>query len=126
MVWPIVIIMILSEMNLDVGALLATAGIAGLAIGLGAQPIVKDVIGGLFLLFDNIIRVGDPVNIGSTIEAVVGIGVRLVKVRKFEGELVMIPAGEIRTFGNKRIDWARVAVPVGLSYNRNVDALPPS
>jgi small conductance mechanosensitive channel len=84
------------------------------------------MIGGLFLLFDNIIHVGDLVNIGSTIEAVVGIGVRLIKVRRFEGELVMIPAGEIRTFGNKRIDWARVAVPVGLSYNHDVDALPPS
>jgi small conductance mechanosensitive channel len=118
--------MILSETNLEVGALLATAGIAGLAIGFGAQPPIKDVIGGLFLLFDNIIHVGDLVNIGSTIEAVVGIGVRLIKVQRFEGELVMIPAGEIRTFGNKRIDWARVAVPVGLSYNHDADTLPPS
>jgi len=124
-VWPIVGIMILSEIGLDIGALLATAGVAGLAIGFGAQTLVKDVIGGIFLLFDDIIRVGDLVNIGSTIGTVQEIGVRLVKVRKFDGELVMIPAGEIRTFGNKSMDWARVVVPVGLSYGQDVDTILP-
>lgn len=124
-VWPIAVIMVLSEMNLDVGALLATAGVAGLAIGFGAQTLVKDVIGGIFLLFDNIIHVGDLVSIGGTIGTVEEIGVRLVKVRTFDGELVMIPAGEIRTFGNKSIDWARVVVPVGLSYEQDVDAILP-
>jgi small conductance mechanosensitive channel len=124
-VWPIVAIMILSEVGLDVGALLATAGVAGLAIGFGAQTLVKDVIGGIFLLFDDIIHVGDLVTIGSTTGTVEEIGVRLVKVRTFDGELVMIPAGEIRTFGNKSVDWARVVVPVGLSYEQDVDAVLP-
>ena len=124
-VWPIVVIMVLSEVGLDVGALLATAGVAGLAIGFGAQTLVKDVIGGVFLLFDDIIRVGNLVNIGGTIGTVEEIGVRLIKVRKFDGELVMIPAGEIRTFGNKSMDWARVVVPVGLSYGQDVDAVLP-
>jgi small conductance mechanosensitive channel len=124
-VWPIVAIMVLSEVGLDVGALLATAGVAGLAIGFGAQTLVKDVIGGVFLLFDDIIRVGNLVNIGGTIGTVEEIGVRLIKVRKFDGELVMIPAGEIRTFGNKSMDWARVVVPVGLSYGQDVDAVLP-
>ncbi len=124
-VWPIVAIMMLSEVGLDVGALIATAGVAGLAIGFGAQTLVKDVIGGVFLLFDDIIRVGNLVNIGGTIGTVEEIGVRLIKVRKFDGELVMIPAGEIRTFGNKSIDWARVVVPVGLSYEQDVDAILP-
>jgi len=124
-VWPIVAIMVLSEVGLDVGALLATAGVAGLAIGFGAQTLVKDVIGGIFLLFDDIIHVGDLVNIGSTTGTVEEIGVRLVKVRKFDGELVMIPAGEIRTFGNRSVNWARVVVPVGLSYDQDVDAVLP-
>lgn len=124
-VWPIVAIMVLSEVGLDVGALLATAGVAGLAIGFGAQTLVKDVIGGIFLLFDDIIHVGDLVSTGSTTGTVEEIGVRLVKVRKFDGELVMIPAGEIRTFGNRSIDWARVVVPVGLSYDQDVDAVLP-
>lgn len=124
-VWPIVAIMVLSEVGLDVGALIATAGVAGLAIGFGAQTLVKDVIGGIFLLFDDIIHIGDLVSIGNTVGTVEEIGVRLIKVRKFDGELVMIPAGEIRTFGNKSIDWARVVVPVGLSYDQDVDAILP-
>ena len=124
-VWPIVAIMVLSEVGLDVGALLATAGVAGLAIGFGAQTLVKDVIGGIFLLFDDIIHVGDLVSVGGTTGTVEEIGVRLVKVRKFNGELVMIPAGEIRTFGNMSVDWARVVVPVGLSYEQDVDAVLP-
>jgi len=124
-VWPIVVIMVLSEVGLDVGALLATAGVAGLAIGFGAQTLVKDVIGGVFLLFDDIIRVGNLVSIGGTVGTVEEIGVRLIKVRKFDGELVMIPAGEIRIFGNKSMDWARVVVPVGLSYGQDVDSILP-
>lgn len=124
-IWPILAIMVLSELGLDVGALLATAGVVGLAIGFGAQTLVKDVIGGVFLLFDDIIRVGNLVNVGGTVGTVEEIGVRLIKVRKFDGELVMIPAGEIRTFGNKSMDWARVIVPVGLSYDQDVDSILP-
>lgn len=123
--WPVAGIMILSEVGLDVGALLATAGVAGIAIGFGAQTLVKDVISGVFLLFDDLIHVGDLVNIGGTVGTVEEIGVRLIKVRTFDGELVMIPAGEIRTFGNKSIGWARVVVPVGLSYSQDVDAILP-
>lgn len=122
-IWPMAAIMALSEINIDVGALLAGVGIAGLAIGFGAQTLVKDVIGGIFLLFDDIIHIGDLVQIGGTTGTVEEIGVRLVKVRKFDGELVMIPAGEIRTFGNKSVNWARVIVPLGLSYEQDVDAV---
>jgi small conductance mechanosensitive channel len=124
-VWPIAAIMVLSEVGLDVGALLATAGVAGLAIGFGAQTLVKDVISGVFLLFDDLIHVGDLVNVGGTVGTVEEIGVRLIKVRQFDGELRMIPAGEIRTFGNKSIGWARVVVPVGLSYEQDIDAILP-
>ncbi len=122
-IWPMATIMALSELNIDVGALLAGVGIAGLAIGFGAQTLVKDVIGGIFLLFDDIIHIGDLVQVGGTMGTVEEIGVRLVKVRKFDGELVMIPAGEIRTFGNKSVNWARVIVPLGLSYGQDVDAV---
>lgn len=124
-VWVIAGIMVLSEVGLDIGALLATAGIAGLAIGFGAQALVKDVIGGIFLLFDDVIHVGDLVTIGNHTGTVEEVGVRLIKIRKFDGELVMIPAGEIRTFGNKSMQWARAIVSIGLSYNQDVDAILP-
>lgn len=122
-VWVIAGIMILSEMGLDIGALIATAGIAGLAIGFGAQTLVKDVIGGIFLLFDDILHVGDLVTISGHTGTIEQIGVRLIKLRKFDGELVMIPAGEVRTFGNKSVEWARAIVPVGLSYDQDVEAI---
>lgn len=124
-VWAIAAIMVLSEVGVNIGALLATAGIAGLAVGFGAQTLVKDVIGGVFLLFDDVVHVGDLVTISGHTGTVEKIGVRLIRLRKFDGELVMIPAGEVRIFGNKSIDWARAVVPVGLSYDQDIDAIVP-
>ncbi|WP_228350350.1 mechanosensitive ion channel family protein [Rhodocaloribacter litoris] len=123
--WPIAIIMMLSELRVDVGALIATAGIAGLAIGFGAQTLVKDMISGIFLLFDDTIHVGDMVKIGADSGTVEHIGVRLIKVRKFDGEVLMIPAGELRIFGNRSIDFARVIVEVGVSYEQDLDTILP-
>jgi small conductance mechanosensitive channel len=124
-IWPIAIIMMLSELHVDVGALIATAGIAGLAIGFGAQTLVKDVISGVFLLFDDTIHVGDLVRIGTDVGTVEEIGIRLIRVRKFDGEMMMIPAGELRTFGNKSIGYVRAIVEVGLSYEQDLDTLLP-
>jgi small conductance mechanosensitive channel len=124
-IWTVAAITVLDQVNVDVGALIATAGVAGLAIGFGAQTLVKDVIGGVFLLFDDTIHVGDLVRISGEVGTVEEIGVRLIKVRQFDGELRMIPAGEVRAFGNKSLDWSRVIVPVGLSYDQDIDALLP-
>lgn len=123
--WPLAIIMVLSELNLDITALLATAGIAGIALGFGAQTLVQDFISGIFLLFDDTIHVGDFVSIGAHEGTVEYIGVRLIKVRKFNGELLMVPAGELRTFGNRSIDYMRVIVNVGLAYEQNIEDILP-
>jgi small conductance mechanosensitive channel len=120
-VWTFAVIMVLAAVGLDIGPLLAGAGIAGLAVGFGAQTLVKDVISGIFLLFDDIIHVGDIVTFNGTTGAVEAISLRLVKVRKFDGELVMIPAGELRTFGNKSVGFARVIANVGVAYEQDVD-----
>ena len=124
-VWPVALIVVLSELNVDVAALIATAGIAGLAIGFGAQTLVKDVISGIFLLFDDTIHVGDLVKIGDEEGTVEFIGIRLLKVRKFNGEMLMVPAGELRIFGNRSIDYARVIVDVGLSYEQDLESILP-
>ncbi len=120
-IWPLAFITVLGQLNIDVAALVATAGIAGIAIGFGAQSLVKDVISGVLLLFDDSIHVGDLVRIGQEEGIVEYIGVRLIKVRRFNGEMLMIPAGELRTFGNRSIDFARVIVNVGLSYGDDHD-----
>lgn len=123
--WPVAAIMSLSALAIDVGALIATAGIAGLAIGFGAQTLVKDVIGGIFLLVDDTIHVGDLVKIGEDMGTVEYIGVRMLRVRKFDGEVLMVPAGELRIFGNRSIGFARAIVEVRLPYEVDVESVLP-
>ena len=122
-VWALSIIMILDEMQIDVGALIATAGIAGVAIGFGAQSLVKDMIAGVLLLFDNTIQVGNIVKVGTEEGVVEDIGVRIIKVRRLSGELIMIPAGELRIFSNKSIEFMRAVVVVGLSYGQETEPI---
>ena len=118
-IWAITIVTLLSVVGFDIRALLAGAGIAGLAIGFGAQTLVKDVISGFFLLFDDTLGNGDLIRIGSDEGTVEYVGLRLIKVRKFNGELLMVPAGELRTFGNRSVGYARAIVTVGLSYEQD-------
>lgn len=120
-VWPIVAILVISELGVNIAPLLAGAGIAGLAIGFGAQTLVKDIISGFFLLFDDTIGVGDLISFGNQKGTVEYVGLRMIKARKFDGELMMIPAGELRTFGNHSIGFSRVIVNVGLSYDQDVN-----
>ena len=118
-VWTVTGITVLGLVGFDIRALLAGAGIAGLAIGFGAQTFVKDVISGFFLLFDDTLGNGDLIRIGDDVGTVEYVGLRLIKVRKFSGELLMVPAGEVRTFGNQSVGFARVVVTVGLSYEQD-------
>ena len=118
-IWAITIVTVLALVGFDIRALLAGAGIAGLAIGFGAQTLVKDVISGFFLLFDDTLGNGDLIRMGDDVGTVEYVGLRLIKVRKFDGELLMIPAGELRTFGNKSVGFARAIVNVGLSYEQD-------
>jgi small conductance mechanosensitive channel len=121
LVWTLTAISVLGLVGFEIGPLLASAGIAGLAIGFGAQTLVKDVIGGFFLLFDNTLGYGDLITFNGETATVEYVGLRLIKARKFDGELLMIPAGEMRMFGNKSIGYARVIVPVGVSYEQNIN-----
>ena len=118
-IWAITFVTVLGILHFDIRGLLAGAGIAGLAIGFGAQTLVKDVISGFFLLFDDTLGNGDLIRIGDDVGTVEYVGLRLIKVRKFDGELLMVPAGELRTFGNRSIGYARVVVNVGLSYEQD-------
>ena len=119
----IALITILDVLHIDVAALIATAGIAGIAIGFGAQSLVKDMIGGVLLLFDDTIHVGDLIRIGTDEGLVEDIGVRTIKIRRFNGELLMVPAGDLRTFGNRSVGFVRAIVPVGLSYGQDVERI---
>lgn len=119
-VWSVATVTVLSEVGFDIGPLLASAGVAGLAVGFGAQTLVKDVISGFFLLFDNTVGFGDLITFNGRTATVEYIGLRLIKARTFDGEVLMIPAGEMRVFGNKSLGFARAIVDVGLSYDQDV------
>ncbi|HEX8298762.1 MAG TPA: mechanosensitive ion channel family protein, partial [Rubricoccaceae bacterium] len=81
--------------------------------------LVKDVISGFFLLFDNSVGSGDLITFNGREGTVEYVGLRLIKVRAFDGELIMIPAGEMRVFGNRSLGFARAIVTVGLSYGQD-------
>ena len=121
-VWPLAIITIISEFGVNVAALIATAGFAGLAVGFGAQTVVRDVMSGFFLLFDDTIHVGDTITFNGMEGVVEHLGVRLIRMRRFDGELVMIPAGELRVFGNHTAEYMRAIVEVGVSYEQDTEA----
>lgn len=122
-VGAIALIMVLDVLHIDVAAIIATAGIAGIAIGFGAQSLVKDMIGGILLLFDDTIHVGDLIRVGTDEGLVEDIGVRTIKVRRFNGELLVVPSGDLRTFGNRSVGFVRAIVPVGLSYDQDVERI---
>src|SRR5688572_8814035 len=93
-------VMALDHIGVDVATLIAGAGIVGLAIGFGAQSLVKDLISGFFLLLEDVVRVGDVATVGETTGTVEQVGLRMTLVRTFNGQLWYIPNGEIKTVGN--------------------------
>jgi small-conductance mechanosensitive channel len=100
----------LGTIGVDIGPALAAAGILGLAVSLGAQTLIKDVIGGLTILLEDEYHVGDQVRIGSVIGEVEHITLRRTDVRDSEGRLFMVPNGEVRTVANESRNWALALV----------------
>jgi small conductance mechanosensitive channel len=114
-------VMVLKELGVDTTAIIASAGVIGLAVGFGAQSLVKDVLSGAFLLFEGIISVGDSVNVGEHSGTVEVIGLRNIHLRKFSGELRVIPYGEVASFGNFNKGYMRAIVKVGVAYEQDVE-----
>jgi len=113
-------IIILREVGVDVQALLVSAGVLGLAVGLGAQSLIKDVITGFFILFEGLIGVGDVIEVGGNTGTVEAIGLRVTKLRMLNGAQRIIPNGELTQFANYNRGWARAVVDVSLGYDTDV------
>jgi small conductance mechanosensitive channel len=120
-VYFIASVMVLKELGVDTTAIIASAGIVGLAVGFGAQSLVKDVISGALFLFEGIISVGDSINVGEHSGTVEFIGLRNIHLRKFSGELRVIPNGEVSSFGNFNRGYMRAVVEVGVAYEQNTE-----
>lgn len=114
------VMMILQELGIQIGPVLASVGIVGLALGLGAQTLVGDVISGLFLLLEDQYRVGDAIEVNGTIGTVEQMTLRVTSVRDVEGGLHFVPNGEIRMVANRSRDWSRALVDVGIAYEVEV------
>lgn len=115
------IMMLLSELGVAVTPVLASVGFVGLAFGLGAQTLVKDVIAGLFILIENHYTVKDVVEIGGITGTVEHMTLRATELRDLYGTVHIIPNGEIRTVANKSRDWSRAIVDVSVTYEEDVD-----
>jgi len=110
----VVLVEVLRELGVDVQALVVSAGVLGLALGFGAQSLVKDVITGIFLLFEGLISVGDLVEVDGHQGAVEAIGLRVTKLRAFDGSLHVVPNGQLSAFTNRSRGWARAVVEITL------------
>ena len=112
---------ILRELNVDIMPLLTGAGILGLAVGFGAQTLVKDLISGIFLILDDNVRVGDVARINGTGGLVEAINLRTIVLRDHEGTIHVFPNGSITTLANMTKDFAYAVVDVGVGYNEDAD-----
>ena len=112
---------VLSELGVAVGALVASAGILGAAIGFGAQSLVKDLINGLFIIFEDQFGVGDSVDLGEARGVIESVGLRVTQVRDVNGVLWYVRNGEIIRVGNQSQGWSRVILDIPLSYSVNIE-----
>jgi len=111
---------ILREIGIDIQAILVSAGVLGLAISLGAQSLIKDVITGFFLIFEGLVAVGDTIEVGPHLGTVEAVGLRVTKLRTLNGAERVIPNGELTQFTNYNRGWARAVVDVGVGYDADV------
>ncbi|MBN1103396.1 MAG: mechanosensitive ion channel [Deltaproteobacteria bacterium] len=114
-------IVVLDRLGVNTGPILAGAGILGLAVGFGSQALVKDLINGLFILFEETIRVGDWAIVGGKSGMVESIGLRKVRLRGLEGSVHVIPNSAIDTLTNMTKEFSRYVLDVGVAYRENVD-----
>jgi small conductance mechanosensitive channel len=113
--------LVLGELGISIAPILATAGVAGIAIGFGAQSLIKDFLGGFFLLLDDQIREGDVVEVAGLSGLVEEVTLRYVRLRNFEGHVHFIPNGEIKTVTNRTRGYAHAVIEVGVAYREDPD-----
>ena len=113
---------VMAELGLQLGPLLAGAGVIGVAIGFGAQSLVKDFLSGVFMLLEDQYGVGDVVDVGEATGTVEAVSLRAVRLRDVTGTVWHVPNGEIRRVGNKSQQWARAVLDVVVAHGTDVEA----
>ncbi|WP_148615888.1 mechanosensitive ion channel family protein [Nocardioides rubriscoriae] len=112
--------MMLSEIGVDIAPIIASAGIVGLALGFGAQSLVKDFLSGVFMIIEDQFGVGDQVDLGEAIGTVEAVTLRITRVRDVNGTVWYVPNGQIVRVGNQSQNWARTVLDVKVSYDEDL------
>ncbi len=127
LIWTVAVLMVLGNLDVNLAPLLASAGVAGVALGFGAQSIVRDTLSGFFILLENQFGVGDVVEAQTTASPVSGkvesLTLRITTLRAFDGTLHVIPNGNIQLVSNKSRGWARAIVDVRVAYGEDVQRI---
>jgi moderate conductance mechanosensitive channel len=119
-IWTLSLLTVLGGFGIELGPYIASLGIIGVALGFGAQDLVKDFISGIFMLLEDQYGVGDVVDSGEATGVVEGISLRTTRIRSVDGTLWYVPNGEIRRLGNMSQEWARALLDIGVSYETDV------
>lgn len=120
-IWVMVLLVILREVGIEIAPILASAGVVGLAVGFGAQNLVRDVIAGFFMILENQVRVGDVAIINGTGGLVEQINFRTIVLRDLAGIVHIFPNGTINTFANMTSQWSAYVFNVGVAYKEDID-----
>ena len=120
-IWGIAALMVLGELGVELGPLLAGAGIVGVAVGFGAQNLVRDFLSGIFMLIEDQYGVGDVIDAGPASGTVEGVSLRTTRLRDIEGNLWHIPNGFIDRVSNKSHEWSRALLDIPVAYGTDTD-----
>ncbi len=121
LVWVVGIVMSLDQIGLDITPILAGAGIVGLAVGFGAQNLVRDVINGFFVILENQVRVGDVAIVNGTGGLVEAISFRTITLRDLSGTVHIFPHGTVTTMANMTKGWSAYVMDIGVAYKEDTD-----
>lgn len=120
-IWTLAIMYVLAALGLNLAPMLAGAGVAGVAIGFGAQSLVRDFLSGMFMIIEDQYGVGDVVDVGEASGTVEMVTLRVTRLRDVNGTVWHVPNGEIRRVGNMSQKWARAIVDVAVSPSADLD-----
>jgi len=120
-IWAMALLIILREFGVEITPILASAGILGLAVGFGAQNLVRDVISGFFLILENQVRVGDVAVVNGTGGLVERINFRTIVLRDLAGVVHVFPNGTVQTLANLTNEWSAYVFDIGVAYKEDVD-----
>lgn len=112
--------MILSELGVNIAPIIASAGIIGIALGFGAQSLVKDFLSGIFMIFEDQYGVGDVVDLGEATGTIEAVSLRVTRLRDLNGTVWYVPNGEILRVGNMSQNWSRAVVDVKVGYHEDL------